>query len=200
MFVLASSSERRINILKKLGIDFVQVAHKLNEQKVFKSSKKYEDYGKLVEKVALQKAFSIKDKYRNCVIISADTIVVLDDTVIGKPRNVFHAMEILRKLRNTKHKVYTGLVLVYTDDRKMFVTKGYSCSTVFTRTLTEDEIKEFAKKHLDKAGAYAVQEENDKFVKRIIGDYYNVVGFPVYLFLKLLAELILKFYKNMQQN
>ncbi len=185
-FILASNSSRRKQILSTLGIKFGCVPHKYKEPRI----KKHCFPKKFVEKVAVSKAKSLKKEYNDCVIISADTIVVLNNEIIGKPKDYKEAEEILRKLSDTKHKVYTGICLYY--PKKNIILSGVEESTVYTYKLEEKKIKELAKKHLDKAGAYAVQQKDDKFVKKIVGDYYNVVGFPVKLFLKLYTELIYK--------
>ena len=185
-FILASNSMRRKQILSSLGIKFVSIPHRYQEPKI----KNYHSPKKFVEEIAINKAKSLKEEYNDYVIISADTIVFLNNEIVGKPKNPKEAEEILKKLSNTKHKVYTGICLYY--PKKDIILSDVEESTVFTYKLEEKKIKELAKKHLDKAGAYAVQEKNDKFVKKIIGDYYNVVGFPVFKFLNLYKKLLIK--------
>lgn len=185
-FILASSSPRRKQILHSLGIKFHIVSHNYNEPKITN----HFNPKKFVKQVAVNKAKSVLKKYKDYVIISADTIVVLNNEIIGKPKNHKEAEEILKKLSNTKHKVYTGICLCYPC--KKILLSGAEESTVYTNKLSEKKIKLLSKKHLDKAGAYGVQHKNDKFVKKIVGDYYNVVGFPVILFLNLYKRLIEK--------
>jgi len=185
-FILASNSMRRKQILSSLGIKFVSIPHRYQEPKI----KNYHSPKKFVEEIAINKAKSLKEEYNDYVIISADTIVFLNNEIVGKPKNPKEAEEILKKLSNTKHKVYTGICLYY--PKKDIILSDVEESTVFTYKLEEKKIKELAKKHLDKAGAYAVQEKNDKFVKKIIGDYYNAVGFPVFKFLNLYKKLLIK--------
>jgi septum formation protein len=182
--VLASSSERRKEILSKLGFDFIIDSHRYKEPKI-KNHPKPEVF---VKKIAEQKVLSLKEKYKDAIIIGCDTIVVLNNEIIGKPKDVEEAEEILTKLSGTKHKVLSGLCLYY--PKKNLIVSGVEESTVYTNKLTQQQIKNLAKKHLDKAGAYAVQEKNDMFVKKIVGDYYNVVGFPVKLFLKLYSKIV----------
>lgn len=185
-FVLASSSSRRIEILKSLGFNFKVVPHRYIEPKV----KIHPLPKKFVEDIAIKKAKSLAKEYKNCVIIGVDTIVVLKNEIIGKPKDVAEAKYILTKLSGTKHKVLSGICLFYPE--KKVLLSGVEISTVWTYKLKKKQIEKLAPKHLDKAGAYAVQQKNDKFVKKIVGDYYNVVGFPVNLFLEL--------YKNLIQN
>lgn len=190
-FVLASQSPRRKKILSTLGLKFVSVNHRYKEPKkirIISCPKKF------VQHLAIKKAESVKKMFKEKIIISADTIVVLNNEIIGKPNNVKHAQKILTKLSSTKHKVYTAICILY--PKKNIKVCDSEVSTVYTRKLSDEEIIKISTKHLDKAGAYAVQEKNDAFVKKIVGDYYNVVGFPVELFLKLLSKTILKIIKN----
>jgi septum formation protein len=184
--VLASASDRRKEILSKLSFNFIVDNHTYDEPKI----KKHHNVKNFVKQIAEAKALSLKEKYKDAIIIGCDTIVVLNNEIIGKPKDVEEAEEILTKLSGTKHKVLSGLCLYY--PKKNLIVSGVEESTVYTNELTQQQIKNLAKKHLDKAGAYAVQEKNDKFVKKIVGDYYNVVGFPVKLFLKLYSKIVNK--------
>jgi septum formation protein len=182
--VLASSSDRRKEILSKLSFNFIVDNHTYDEPKI----KSHHNVKNFVKQIAEAKALSLKEKYKDAIIIGCDTIVVLNNEIIGKPKDVEEAEEILTKLSGTKHKVLSGLCLYY--PKKNLIVSGVEESTVYTNKLTQQQIKNLAKKHLDKAGAYAVQEKNDRFVKKIVGDYYNVVGFPVKLFLKLYSKIV----------
>lgn len=184
--VLASSSQRRKEILDLLGFKFIIDNHKFNEPRIsYHNSPK-----KFVENIAIKKAKSIAVYHKDKIIIAADTIVVLGKHIIGKPKDEKDAQQILKKLSNTKHKVLSGLCLYF--PKKRVLVSGVEESIVYTNKLSDKKIKEISKKHIDKAGAYAVQEKNDKFVKKIVGDYYNVVGFPVVLFLDLYKKLLKK--------
>jgi len=184
--VLASSSDRRKEILSKLSFNFIVDNHTYDEPKI----KNHHNVKNFVKQVAEAKALSLKEKYKDAIIIGCDTIVVLNNEIIGKPKDVNEAEEILTKLSGTKHKVLSGLCLYY--PKKNLIVSGVEESIVYTNKLMQQQIKNLAKKHLDKAGAYAVQEKNDRFVKKIVGDYYNVVGFPVKLFLKLYSKIVNK--------
>ncbi|MEM4368304.1 MAG: Maf family protein [Candidatus Anstonellales archaeon] len=187
--VLASSSQRRKEILDLLGFKFIIDNHKFNEPRInYHSSPK-----KFVENIAIKKAKSIAVYHKDKIIIAADTIVVLGKHIIGKPKDEKDAQQILKRLSNTKHKVLSGLCLYF--PKKRVLVSGVEESIVYTNKLSDKKIKEISKKHIDKAGAYAVQEKNDKFVKKIVGDYYNVVGFPVVLFLDLYKKLLKKIKK-----
>ena len=108
--------------------------------------------------------------------IGADTIVVLNGHIIGKPKDELHSREILSKLNGSVHRVYTGVAAINAGTGKKEVV--YEVSRVRMRRLSSYELTRLAGKHMDKAGAYAVQEKGDQFVEKIYGDYYNVVGLP----------------------
>ncbi len=181
--ILASNSPRRKEILKNLGLSFVVVSPDIKEYSPYKTPHK------IVTDIAAKKALRVSEKIgrKNALIISADTIVVLKGEIIGKPTSRRDAVRILSKLSGTKHKVYTGIAILEKRSGKLL--SGYALSGVKMRRLTEGEIIGVSKKHLDKAGGYAVQEKSDAFVEKIEGDYFNVVGLP----LKLLAAMLRKF-------
>ena len=116
-------------------------------------------------------------KYSNDVVLGADTIVYLRGRIIGKPRHPKHASEILKDLSGAWQKVYTGVAVVWGGgEHRLFKA---AVTSVKIRTLREKDIRWASAKHLDKAGAYSVQEKNDPFVEKIVGDFDNVVGLPM---------------------
>lgn len=180
--ILASASPRRKNIFFQLGLSFEIIPSNIDEDTVNETNPVT-----LVKKLAELKALSVANIVNRGIIVGADTIVVLDNEIIGKPKDNVDAVRILKKLSGSTHKVYSGIALIQKPSFKRSV--AYAQSTVTMRKLTLSEINKLAKKHIDKAGAYAIQEKNDAFVKKIDGDYYNVVGLPV----KLLEKMLLKF-------
>lgn len=181
--ILASISPRRKEILENLGIGFSVVSPSIEENSHHKKP------SFIVRDIAAQKAYAVAAGLRckNAVIISADTIVVCKGEIIGKPSTRAEAVRILKKLSGTTHRVYTGVAVMNPDKNKFLL--DYEISKIKIRRLSDAEITDVAKKHLDKAGAYAIQEKNDAFVEKIEGDYFNVVGLPV----KLLAAMLKKF-------
>lgn len=177
-FILASSSPQRKKILKEAGYKF-EIVHPKISEKI--SSKKP---SQIVKSLALQKAKAVG---RKGIIIGADTIVVLDGEIIGKPKDENEARKILRKLSASVHFVYTGVAILDTPYKKQIV--DYEKTTVQFRKLSEKNIKTVCGKYLDKAGAYSIQSKGDRFVKSIKGDYLNVVGFPLKKFQKMLKKL-----------
>jgi septum formation protein len=120
-------------------------------------------------------------------VLGADTLVFINGHVLGKPRNKQHAAEILNELSGAWQKVYTGVALVREGGKRIIA--RVAVSSVKTRRLSEDDICRMAGRHLDKAGAYAVQEKRDRFVTKIKGDYDNVVGLPMREVKKILRGL-----------
>ncbi|GAB1401708.1 Maf family protein [Elusimicrobiota bacterium] len=166
--ILASASERRINLLKEWGLKFTVCPSNIDEVSVYKKP------SFIVRDIALQKAENIQRKLKNSIIISADTIVVLNGKIIGKPRSKEHSNEILQELNGSFHKVYTGVAILRNEERIVF----YDVAGVQMQKLSDEKLYGITGKHMDKAGAYAVQDKNDSFVKKIYGDYFTVVGLP----------------------
>lgn len=180
--VLASKSPRRIELLKQLGIKFDVIPSQCEE----KSNKKRP--AMRVKELALQKAFDVARKYPNAVVIGADTLVYCKGEIIGKPKNQQDALRILRKLNGAWQSVYTGVCVLCLREQKMVF--GHDVSKCKARKLSEAELRHLAGKHMDKAGAYAVQDNEDPFIEKIVGSKTNVVGFPVEFFNKLFKEFL----------
>lgn len=180
--ILASKSPRRIELLKELGFSFDIIPSQCEE----KSAQKRPSYR--VRELAVQKAFDVAKKYPSAVVIGADTLVFCKGEVIGKPRNLQDAKRILKKLNGTWQSVYTGVCIMQLSTRKMLY--GYDVSKCKACKLSPKELDHLAGKHMDKAGAYAVQDREDPFIERIVGSRSNVVGFPIEFFQKLFKEFL----------
>ncbi len=184
--ILASSSERRREILKSLGLEFEVVEPEVDERVPEGITLE-----KVPEVLALRKAKAVYEKLKrpkNTVIISADTLVLKEGELIGKPKDKTHAFEILKKLSGCSHIVFTGLC-VLTNDKKLVKTIK---TTVYFRKLTAKEILSYIEKEknvFDKAGAYGIQDLGKVLVERIEGDFYNVVGLPVAALVEILKEV-----------
>lgn len=124
-----------------------------------------------------KKAEAVSDRYKGRIVIGADTVVVCDDKILGKPRDREHAREMLRMLSGRSHNVLTGVTVTDGEKTDTF----YVSSLVKFYELTEEEIIFYAESGEpdDKAGAYAIQGKGSLFVEKIDGDYFNIVGFPV---------------------
>jgi len=168
--ILASASPRRSGLLKKWGLKFNVMPSRVNENTSLKKP------SAIVKELALRKAVSVSNKLKDGIVIGADTIVVLKGEVIGKPSGEKDAEKILSKLNGTCHRVYSGIAVIDAATGRSKIC--FDVSKVKMRRISAAEVKRLSKKHLDKAGAYAIQEKSDAFVESIEGDYYNVVGLP----------------------
>ncbi|HAM38220.1 MAG TPA: septum formation protein Maf [Elusimicrobia bacterium] len=176
--ILASGSPQRKKILKDAGYKFTIIVPNIKEESHHTTP------SNLVKHLAIQKAESVAKKLKTGIIIGSDTIVVLKREIIGKPKNIKEAKKTLSKLSGSWHRVYTGVAIIDASNNKKVI--DYAVSKVKMRKLSNEELETLSKKNLNKAGAYAVQEKGDKVIEKIIGDYHNVVGFPIYKFKKLL--------------
>ena len=174
--LLASQSERRRQLLKKIVPEFIIDAPWVEE---------ILDERIPAEQIAMmnaeRKAKNVASKHagEDYTIIAADTIVVVNDKILGKPADKNTAYEYLKILSGSWHRVITGVCLMKVDENKMII--DFDTTFVKFRNLSDEQIKTFLEKETfyDKAGAYAVQELDDAFVEKIKGSYDNVVGLPV---------------------
>jgi septum formation protein len=173
VLVLASKSPRRQQILRDAGIPFVVRAADFAEER--RAGESPIDY---VRRLAEGKAFAVP-AFSNEVVLGADTVVVIDDQVLEKPLDTADAMRMLALLSGREHEVITGICL-RTESRKIVDT---ATTRVHFVQLTREEIETYAAsgEPMDKAGAYAIQGLASKFIDRIEGCYFNVVGLPVAL-------------------
>lgn len=185
--ILASNSPRRKELLAGLNIPYeVHVIKGIDES--FPQDTPAKD---VAEYIAQKKAAPYKAWFTdnacipegiemtdNTVIVTADTVVVVDDTILGKPKDNADAFQMLKTVSGRKHQVYTGVCLLGKDKEKHFSV----CTDVTFRELTDDEINYYIEtfKPLDKAGAYGIQEWIGYIgVTRLEGSYFNVMGLPV---------------------
>lgn len=123
----------------------------------------------------------ISDVKNNDIIIGSDTVVAIDDEILGKPENEKDAYNMLKKLSGKTHSVFTGVTIIKKGEKKN-ISKTFSCETKVTfYKLSDKEINNYIAtgEPLDKAGAYGIQERGSLFVKKINGDFFNVVGLPI---------------------
>ncbi|PRR82446.1 Maf-like protein [Clostridium vincentii] len=174
--VLASASERRQELLGRLVEEFTTMISSFDEDTVmFKGN-----VSKYVEEIALGKANDVMTKIQEpSIIIGADTVVTLENRVLGKPKDKIDACNMLKSLSNKTHQVYTGVVLINTDNKKIL--KESIVTEVTFSKLTDNDINSYIQsgEYIDKAGAYGIQGKGGIFAKEIRGCYYNVVGLPL---------------------
>jgi septum formation protein len=183
--ILASTSLRRAEILRDAGVSFTVVSSALDE-----TSYPGEAPQALVQRLADAKADLVAARSVGpAIVIAADTVVVLDGQVLGKPRSTDDARHMLEQLSGRTHSVHTGVSLIRLPDaqRLQFV----ETTLVHFSRLTADEISRYlaTEEPYDKAGAYAIQGRAGRFIPRIEGCYYNVVGLPLEHLLAALREL-----------
>lgn len=176
--ILASASPRRRELLKNMGLDFSIAVSDADESSV-DASVPPEIY---VQELALLKATATAKKVLNrkdSLIISADTVVVYDNKVLGKPKNEAEAIEMLKMLSGKIHQVYTGFCVLRIKDA--FTVCKSVCTKVRFKNLTDEKIARYVATHepMDKAGAYGIQGLGAMLIDAIQGDYFNVVGLPV---------------------
>jgi len=183
--VLASASPRRRELLKKIVDNFHVVPSGVDETKIGEK-----DPVEFALEAAVLKARDVGGHHPGSLVIAADTIVCLGDTIIGKPRDRRDARRILEALSGTRHRVITAVALFKKDEGKL--RSGYEESFVRFRKLDASAIDAYLNTGdpLDKAGSYAIQEVNDAFVESLEGDYDNVVGLPVRLVRGLLEQFL----------
>ncbi|SFR79890.1 Maf family protein [Anaeromicropila populeti] len=177
--ILASGSPRRKEILEQCKIEYKVIVSEV-EEKISSS-----EPAEAAKELAFQKADDVAGKLETegeYIVLGADTIVVLEDDILGKPLNEKDAFFMLKRIQNNTHAVYTGVAVMVIRDGKVVQTISFASETkVSVSELTEDEISEYIStgEPMDKAGAYAIQGIFAKYVKKIEGNYNNVVGLPI---------------------
>jgi septum formation protein len=195
--ILASGSPRRAEILTSVGWEFTKDSADIDETELAGESP--EDY---VQRLAREKAEAVAHKYDHAIILGADTTVVINDQIIGKPVDLADAKRMLKLLSGNWHEVLTGVALVKVRSSKSQVPSpgsqvpspktvvGIQRTRVKFAVMSDEEIDFLAENGapLDKAGAYAVQAQAALFIEGIEGDYWNVVGLPVSLVYELVKK------------
>lgn len=183
--ILASSSPRREEILRTLGFKFT-VLKPDNDEKRFDMKNPAEYVLACAEEKTKNAAREISKEERGAdtLVMAADTVVALNNKILGKPQTKEEAFLMLKQLSGKTHDVFTGVSLyLYANESKTVKKKVfYDKTSVTFRKLLPAEIKKYVRsgEPMDKAGAYAIQEKGRQFVKHIHGCYFNVVGLPVY--------------------
>ncbi len=179
VLILASASPRRAELLRNAGIAFTAKATKVLERR-----RRRESPRKFAERLAREKTRAVFARHPRRIVLGADTIVVIRSRVLGKPRERRDARRMLRLLSGRTHQVTTAVCLAGPS----FETARSETTRVTMRKLSEQEIRDYVAsgEPVDKAGAYAIQGLASRFVSRIQGCYFNVVGLPVPLVYRML--------------
>ena len=172
--ILASKSPRRREILENTKVRF-----SIEESQIDEVIKLNELPKETVMRLAYEKALDVANRNRNSLVIGADTIVVINDTILGKPKDDIEAFSMLKLLSGKTHYVITGFALINLSLDKKII--DCQVSQVTFKELSEQCIKDYlqTKESLDKAGAYGIQGYGALLVKNIQGDYFNIVGLPI---------------------
>lgn len=178
--ILASRSPRRIALLKEMGKKFDVCPSQAPEDT------RYRRPHLKVADLSAKKALEVAQKYPQALVIGADTLVFCQGEVIGKPKDKQDALRILKKLNGAWQSVYTGVTMIHLSS-KTFV-RAVAKTRCKARRLPLAQLQEMAGKHMDKAGAYAVQDKDDQFIEKMQGSHTNVVGFPVELVTQMFKE------------
>lgn len=180
--ILASGSPRRKELLEQVGVSFeISVA---DGEEIISKKLPWE----IVEELSLQKATEVAGRYEakqeiteQTVVIGADTIVAYGEEIMGKPKNEEMAKEMLQKLQDGSHQVYTGVTLIIMTAGNRQVVTFHEKTDVEMYPMSEAQIAAYVatKEPMDKAGSYAIQGKCAAYIKGICGDYNNVVGLPI---------------------
>ena len=172
--ILASASPRRKEILENTNIKFDIISSSIEELILGGESP-----CQMVMRLAFEKGIDIASKHKSDLVISADTIVVLDNNILGKPKDEEEARQMISNLTGRTHQDITGISLINLENNKKII--DYVVSNVKFKKLSKDDINDYikTKESLDKAGAYGIQGYGAILVEEIQGDYFNIVGLPI---------------------
>lgn len=181
--ILASSSPRRKELLQNIGLTF-KVEPGNYEEDLSCGLEPHE----LAQRISLGKAESVATRYEDSIVIGADTIILLDGKIMGKPHTDGEARKMLAAISGRSHSVITGFSIIETASGRM-VSRSVE-TKVYIKNLAPDEIDAYVKsgEPLDKAGAYGIQGLGALLVERIEGDYFNVMGLPLFSLMEALKE------------
>lgn len=177
VLILASRSPRRIELLKQAGFDF-----EIRPVFVDETPKRGESPQTFVKRMAREKAFeAARTQKKTAVILAADTIAVLENQILGKPKDPQEAILMLKKLSGSCHKILTSWILVQTPKFHFVLHQETEVTKVWFKKLSEEQIQNYVatKKPFDKSGSYSIQDQESGFVEKIAGSFTNVTGLPI---------------------
>ena len=183
--VLASESPRRAQLFRLIGLDFV-----VRKSGVDEDNDVPQEPRQHVLTLSRRKAERVAAAETKALVVGADTIVVIDGEILGKPSSPQQAYDMLRRLSGRTHRVFTGFTVVETQTGASVA--DVEVTEVHFRELEDDEIWRYIEtgSPMDKAGAYGIQDQSAVFVDRISGCFYNVVGFPLARFYVRMREFL----------
>ncbi len=186
--ILASSSPRRKELMKEMNIPFEIITKPVDES--FSGNDNIYEQSMEISKRKAEAVFH--ETTDDVIVIGSDTIVVQDNIIYGKPKDYGDAVKMLTKFSNNKHEVISSLCLLVRKNGCEYTELTYDKCDVYVDELSMDEIEEWINSNdvYTKAGAYAIQEGFGKYIKRIDGDYFSIVGFPIHKLYNLLKKYI----------
>jgi len=181
--ILASTSPRRIEILKRFNIDFDVISNNIIEEEPLQG----EDPVSYAKMLSFLKASNVASRFKNRVVLGVDTIVELDNIIMCKPKDRDEAEHMIKLLSGRIHRVISGFAIIYRDK----IINDAVITIVKFRRLEDDEIRDYLDRsnYIDKAGAYAIQEDGAKLIEYIKGCYYNVMGLPIWRIMEVIKFL-----------
>lgn len=185
--ILASTSPRRKELLRLIGLDFEIVPSDYKEDLSLSKNPV-----KVVKTFSLEKAKDVAGKIKKGIVIGSDTVVVLQGKILGKPNSKDRAKEMLNRISGKKVKVYSGIALIDAESEKCLVKHVVSIAKI--KKLSGQEIKNYIAtgEPLDKAGAFGIQGRGALIVESVKGDYFNIVGLPLFKLSEMLKEFGVK--------
>ncbi len=186
--ILASASPRRRELMQQAGYEFeIQVSHK---EEAYTS----ETPDEIVKELALLKANDIagQNEKKDLVVIGADTVVVYQGAILGKPRSKEEAFAMIQGFQGDKHQVYTGVAILSYDGEGHETVVNHAVKTdVYVNSMTDEEIWKYIESDnvMDKAGSYGIQSGFAIHIEKIEGDYFNVVGLPISYIYQILKQI-----------
>lgn len=183
--ILASASPRRRDLLRRIGFSFTVEPSGVDESTISHGS-----HREFAMKAALAKALDVSGSHTEALVIGADTIVCIEDRILGKPSDRVEAEQMLMDLRGRDHEVITGVAVVRAGSLQCMV--DAETTTVFFKNFRKETLERYLEsgESLDKAGAYGIQGRGKILVRRIEGDYFNVVGLPLDCLLRALSTFL----------
>jgi septum formation protein len=188
--ILASASPRRHELLKLVGLDPEVRIPEIDED--MQAGEPIEQY---LERVTISKSMNVyRKQFFSSLVVSADTVVLIDGRFMGKPRDRQDAGAMLRQLSGRSHEVWTGIAIMHRGETRFRLAQ----TQVIFKALNEREIEYYLdhEEYMDKAGAYAVQGRAAIFVERIEGCFFNVMGFPLNLFYTMTGNLGIRLFSE----
>lgn len=188
---MASSSSRRRSLLESIGLKFEVVESHFEEDSV---DKEYDPYY-LAKFLALEKAKDVFERFNQCIVVGADTMVICRGEVYGKPKDEHDARRMIENLNGSEHDVVTGVAILAKNGQSVV---NSDVTKVFFNKLSEEEIDAYikTKDYIGKAGAYGIQGKGAVLVRKIEGSYSNVVGLPIELMCNMFRQIGESVYKS----